>query len=61
MKFFVPKSTQPRAQLFSFDLAKDFSIKMQMYIKNTETSMKFLFNPVSTALNKDLLEVIYLT
>lgn len=46
LKFFIPKQTQPRGQPFSLVLAEDFSIDLQMFLKNTETSMKFSFNPV---------------
>lgn len=59
LKFFVPKTTQPRGQPFSFELAKDFSIKMQMYIKNVETSMKLSFDPVSKSLDNDQIKVIF--
>ncbi|KAI1707556.1 ku70/Ku80 beta-barrel domain-containing protein [Ditylenchus destructor] len=47
LKFFIPKSTQPRGQPFELQLAQDFSIKIQMFVKNTEASMKISFNPVA--------------
>uniref|UniRef100_A0A915D472 Ku domain-containing protein n=1 Tax=Ditylenchus dipsaci TaxID=166011 RepID=A0A915D472_9BILA len=49
LKFFIPKSTQPRGQPFDLELAKDFGIKVQMYVKNTEATMKISFNPVAAS------------
>lgn len=60
LKFFITKTINPRAQPFSFELAEDFSIKMQMYIKNSEASLKLAFTPFSKSLNGNETEVIFL-
>uniref|UniRef100_A0A915P2I5 Ku domain-containing protein n=1 Tax=Meloidogyne floridensis TaxID=298350 RepID=A0A915P2I5_9BILA len=47
LKFFIPKSLTPRGQPFNFELGKDFSVRVQLYVKNQEVVLQERFDPVS--------------
>ncbi|CAK5078966.1 unnamed protein product [Meloidogyne enterolobii] len=47
LKFFIPKSLTPRGQPFNLELGKDFSVRVQLYVKNQEVVLQERFDPVS--------------
>nr|CAD2122359.1 unnamed protein product [Meloidogyne enterolobii] len=47
LKFFIPKSITPRGQPFNLELGKDFSVRVQLYVKNQEVVLQERFDPVS--------------
>ena len=49
LQFFIPKSITPRGQPFNFEFGKDFSLRVQMYVKNQEVVLQERFDPVSFA------------
>jgi hypothetical protein len=52
LKFFVPKSVSPRGTPFNLELGENFSIRVQMFLKNSaEQAIKLSFNPVNVEAN----------
>uniref|UniRef100_A0A1I8AZQ8 Ku domain-containing protein n=1 Tax=Meloidogyne hapla TaxID=6305 RepID=A0A1I8AZQ8_MELHA len=49
LQFFIPKSITPRGQPFNLELGKDFSVRVQLYVKNQEVVLQERFDPVSAS------------
>ena len=49
----MPKVAATRGQPFDFEIGKDLSIKLQMYVKNGECKMDLRFDPVKVEMDKN--------